>query len=113
MASPLLTVPTKPHGMAKAAIFTPAETDQYTRLVAWVLRLANRPASSPTHVETPKPQPSQALPTPAARMMAEQAVFQQSADENGGELPAVRASFDEPVDPFDPEIFNRRYCPAP
>jgi hypothetical protein len=42
-ASPMLTVPVRPHGPAQAAIFTDRESGQYLRLVQWVYQATNHP----------------------------------------------------------------------
>jgi hypothetical protein len=45
--SPLLTVPIRPHGTSRAAMFTNQQTQQYRQLVAWVYAVANqKPESS-------------------------------------------------------------------
>ncbi len=39
----LLTIPTRPHGNVKSAIFSTRETNQYRQLVAWAYQVANQP----------------------------------------------------------------------
>lgn len=102
-ASRLLSVPIRPHGAAERAVFTDRQIDQYRRIVNWVHQVAKTPANdTPATVSR-----SQTLPvyastagTPAASRLA--------ADPFGAPAePAPR----ELADPFDPEIFNRRFFP--
>jgi hypothetical protein len=43
-ASPILTVPIRPHGGSKAAVFTDQQVTQYREMVNWVYRVTHSPA---------------------------------------------------------------------
>lgn len=136
--SRLLLAPIAPHGTARTAIFTSRDLRQYQQLVNWVqgLQSAELPSGDPLPQSTarpaeasrptPPPLPSpgaavvptaflESLESPqeglgAAREGAVEAASEQDAE------PRLRriqrgAPVDtyEPVDPFDPELFNRRY----
>ncbi len=66
--SRLLTLPTRPHGNVKSAIFTSRETNQYRLLVAWVYQLSGlpQPSEAATSVELPGPAPRRASRRTAA-----------------------------------------------
>lgn len=153
-SSPLLTVPLKQHGGAKAAIFSDHEAEQYRLLAAWVGELArapkpaqpasvDKPASTLLQTMPPQPPGRTAEPGAAAgsKERPQSVKTQRPSSEPGSEIDLV--SFDDPpedqgpspansprasakakqaapgpldsdyvpVDPFDPEIFNRRYHP--
>lgn len=150
-SSPLLTVPLKQHGGARAAIFSDHEAEQYRLLASWVGELARAPkAAQPASVDKPAstllqtrpPEPAGRTAEPGAaagRNERPQSVkaskpsseidlvsFDDAAENQGkpsGKLPSAPAkpkknaepgpleSDYAPVDPFDPEIFNRRYHP--
>ncbi|HVC95497.1 MAG TPA: hypothetical protein VND64_17510 [Pirellulales bacterium] len=131
MASPLLTVPVEQHGNTKAAIFTNREAEQYRQLVVWVQNVSGpRGPNQPTTVARNTPPLMQATPpgrpenhddslspsdpaaTDAPRHMenAMPAIDETSGDAADAEAEAAPAPY-TPVDPFDPEIFNRRYFP--
>ena len=113
--SPLLTAPRGPHGSAASAIFDPRGMDQYRRLVSWSQQVARRPAAAlPTTIEEPK---SQLLQTTGGdrRLLTGPSEKQRSLG-SGSDRPAPRKAAQAerrkgfvPKDPFDPEIFNRRY----
>lgn len=46
-ASKLLVVPLRPHGTAKAAVFTDPNAGSYSRMVEWVYRVTNHPYPGP------------------------------------------------------------------
>lgn len=153
--SPILTAPIRPHGSAKAAVFTDRQFGQYRQLVDWVHDLADRPtpraapeteperlsavgkppwlamqalyaappgsdekrsaeadlhAFSPDGIGLPIPPDVEALPPGSAELAAPetdpQAAFLRSTIKRGATLPRF-----VPIDPFDPEIFNRRFFP--
>jgi len=131
MASALLTVPIEQHGNTKAAIFTNREAEQYRQLVVWVQSISrSRAPSQPSTVDTNTPPLLQATPrgrheahddslspsdlaaADAPRHMdnAMPAIEETSDDATEAESESPPAPY-TPVDPFDPEIFNRRYFP--
>ena len=153
-ASPLLTVPIRPHGTAKTAVFMKNQTDQYKRVIDWVFRLAQAPSPSPpAQAQQRNPWPSQTVPAaaPAAAVPADPAAPSDPTDTQakGPETDSAspfdgqdigplddgerrlsdpgRGRFEPPhrsgpkhgeprpgfvpADPFDPEIFNRRFFP--
>ncbi|OHB70797.1 MAG: hypothetical protein A2V70_13600 [Planctomycetes bacterium RBG_13_63_9] len=126
-ASPLLTSAIRPHGTAAAAIFADRQAQQYQRIVQWVNQVAQG--------STPKvPATVAARENPAVRAMPGEFPALPSASPEGSPLadqqpapaspradlllnrPAVQHGAPlpgfVPVDPFDPEIFNRRFFPA-
>jgi hypothetical protein len=128
-ASQLLSAASGPHGAARYAIFNEHQALQYKRMVDWANQLAHHPTSEAPATVTPSefgeppawflsgsgPQPQsqearKARPQPAAG--------QSVAARRGGARPAAKApgeaapaSFNQPADPFDPELFNRRLAP--
>ncbi len=127
-ASRLLSVATEPHGTVRGAVFRERQIDQYHRVAEWVKQLAEQvdsePAANDSVARSAEKRASQGAagehrePDPAAAQ-ATPASFQKLA----AEAETLRASllFDTgpqrgrppqrfvPADPFDPEIFNRRY----
>ncbi|MEE8450944.1 MAG: hypothetical protein V3R99_03485 [Thermoguttaceae bacterium] len=109
MASRLLTTPIGPHGTSKTAVFADRQSVQYGRLVEWVRRVTagSQPADDVAVVPA-----GNAAPTGDESVSA--VVFYQKdpADlpepsiKRGAPLPGY-----VPVDPFDPELFNRRFFP--
>lgn len=86
MASRLIKACNGPHGTAQNSVFGERQVNQYRWLLIWTLLLAERPAArSPATVSTPPQSPG---------------------------TTAAQASPHQPADPFDPEVFNRRYAPA-
>ena len=84
-ASRLIKACNGPHGTTRNSVFGERQVNQYRRLLIWTLLLAERPAArSPATVSTP-PQSSGTT--------------------------AAQASPPQPADPFDAEVFNRRYAP--
>ncbi|HWB08370.1 MAG TPA: hypothetical protein VG826_04065 [Pirellulales bacterium] len=137
-ASPILTQPVRPHGNAKGAIFSGRETAQYRQLVSWVYEITRqrRPKESPAD-DAAEPLPHRmankerkkklaAIPSPPGDTNGEKPRegdpedLEEVETETLADDKAVansqhgQADQDEnyvPVDPFDPEIFNRRYSP--
>jgi hypothetical protein len=109
--SKLLTVIRTPHG-GGAAVFSEAETHQVQLLEKWLAVLAQRPtANLPASVAKP---PEFLLQTRAEAIV--EFLDGVSAAENspaaippGEGQPGNLAEVYEPRDPFDPEIFNRRF----
>lgn len=137
-ASPLLTQPIRPHGKAKGPIFSGHGAAQYRQLVAWVYaatrqRRPQPPAEDeeppPAILLTAKKKPSKRRPAaagtaPTAAPLDEPAAASEPDKgepltppaETGDHTPAKGSSKETlkdddyvPVDPFDPEVFNRRY----
>ena len=129
--SPLINITTAPHG-GTAALFTQREWDQYQRLVTWVRRATSKsPAPNPSGIKQPATVLAQ--PRSAAKKTAgdsatatEEANLQRAASveavlnspvlpmEKKKPLPATEAPKSLPgtSDPFDPELFNRRFHAA-
>jgi hypothetical protein len=154
-ASPLLTVPTQPHGTARTPLFNDRNIGQYKHLVDWVYRASGAGVSLDTavpaaHLE-PNPPSSEATPAvyvspgendlvpgvelgpswtdplghpealelgPAQDLSHETSETPDSperlleAQQPEARREAASLGF-EPRDPFDPEIFNRRFHQAP
>ena len=127
-ASRLLTAPMGRHGTAKQAVFGKGQATQYQRLVDWVGQLSGRPAAKVPETVALKEDP------PVRAMLAELRDLDAAAAEILGPPdgpPAAGFDLDQlqrfvppssvkrgaplplfvPVDPFDPEIFNRRFFP--
>jgi hypothetical protein len=128
--SPLLTIPTRPHGNVKSAIFSTRETNQYRQLVAWAYQVANQPLPEAIGAAAE-------LPGPTARRVARRQqphkipriANDSSPDGTETKAPAARKPPGQPathakgsdtaevdaadeVDLFDPAVFNQRYHPA-
>ena len=120
--SKLLRVPIEPHGGMDRPVFSQRELGQLQQLSEWVNRLRAPPDREevPATVQWPNHQPATPRPIPAPIAPGDAP----STPEQGPmpTSPAVEA-FDEspriqygaptpgfvPVDPFDPDIFNRQY----
>lgn len=136
LESPLLTQPLAPHGTAKDAIFANRDADQYRQLAGWVQSLAPsgktaQPSSvaqraDPLSQTMPrrggKSRPAPRKPTPPGRTeekpskpgpisseLEPEPVEPEKSETNDSPSRQAREADYEPVDPFDPEIFNRRY----
>jgi hypothetical protein len=134
-ASKLLTVPLRPHGQTKTAIFNDPQAVQYRRIADWVDQVTRR-----TRAEEPIPatvQESPPVQEPPARVHRKysasraQAIRAQVAGATPGdvaEFPRASGTEEQPMpaaagnrrspqhdattakgDPLDPEVFNRRY----
>jgi hypothetical protein len=141
-ASPLVTVPTKAHGTAKAPVFTSQQLPQYRQLVDWCYRASemsspvapvayNEPAEeSGRGTSRTKAAPSPRTPQKASAPAASGRIRltrpddgaiedrDEEEDEDPASIEARRARVRRggilktaPVDPVDPEAFNRRYAP--
>jgi hypothetical protein len=127
-ASKLLAAATKPHGTAQHAIFSEREASQYQHMVEWANLIAQPATELPDSVarhgpaEVTEPPASEATParlpsdTAKARLMAAASARRRTPTRSDHAPPkptrgAAPASFDEPVDPLDPDAFNRRYAP--
>jgi hypothetical protein len=105
-----LTVPRGPHGGEKRGLFSGKQDAQWVQLRDWV-RLAAQPK-----------EPSDEDEVSAAPLQSPMALRPASAETPGGDIhrsvfspaPAEKgptSAAPAPRDPFDPEIFNRRYHP--
>jgi hypothetical protein len=125
-SSRLLTAPSGPHGTARYAIFNEHQASQYRRMADWANQLAHQPeqevpstVTPPAVVEPPAPLVAAGvLPQEAGKARQLPGAGQNPTARRGAVRPAARstgdatpASYNEPADPHDPEIFNRRYAP--
>jgi hypothetical protein len=123
-ASRLLSAASQPHGTVPHAIFTERDAVQYQHLVDWVNQMAGRPmqelprtaaSSGPAEVTEPMfgDSPPGTLPRDSRKAQAMAAAERRknarrpTPSQNAGD--AAPASFDQPADPHDPEVFNRLY----
>ncbi|HEX7449053.1 MAG TPA: hypothetical protein VF306_15985 [Pirellulales bacterium] len=138
LSSPLLTQPVAPHGTAKDPIFSNREVEQYRQLAAWVQGLAFKGKSAPPSDDTPAdpslsarprrggksrrtPRPPPGAPSPKPDLAEidlqlpdveaepDSADADEPATAGRAAPPSPRTADYEPVDAFDPEIFNRRF----
>lgn len=140
-ASPLLSIGLKPHGGAELPIFENTDHYQWQQLRTWVLQLAtpnrhSRPvafaspdtilsrntpyvAARPTEPPGQEPQPGlpaanspRPFPPPATAGAASPTAAATAAPSTltPVKLPPAEQPY-QPRDPFDPEIFNRRFFP--
>jgi len=114
-ASRLLTAPSAPHGTAEAAVFGEHQVLQYKRMVDWVCRLSGRNQPEvPKTVDLAAPPAVQATADPAQSAVSP-AVFEEAVEVERPPVaePSIKrgAKLEQfvPADPFDPEIFNRRF----
>ena len=123
--SRLLTAPNGPHGTAKQAIFNEHQAAQYKRMVDWAASLAQQSTpESPATLDARgalragrprlrrrryRKRPERPVRCPSAgKASRPDARAARNAGQTGCRPPP--ASFDQPADPFDPEVFNRRYA---
>jgi hypothetical protein len=117
--SPLLSRSRQAHGPAKSAPFREGEQVQYELLAQWVRQITQpKSTNSPATIGRPD---AQLLQT--TRMAGAESSPAISADAANGSLGEAKngeakSSASSPLpatsrDPFDPEVFNRRYLPAP
>lgn len=113
--SPLVAKPASPHGGMASPVFADSDRRQFEQLVRWVGRAAeSRFAAAPEHISPVKPNllqsalPSRAIGTTAAKPGTIDRVDYQQPVGQRDRLRRITPAF-EPRDPFDPEIFNRRY----
>jgi hypothetical protein len=125
-SSRLLTAPSGPHGAAKHAIFNEHQAVQYKRLVDWANQLAQQSApespatlsaampseaANPASVEAPprtlSPEARKAHPLSVG---GQNQTARRGAARSPSKSPAdvAPAPSQQPADPFDPEVFNRR-----
>jgi len=109
MASRLLTTPIGPHGTSKTAVFANRQSVQYERLAEWVRRVAaiRQPADDIAVVPAGKEVPPGDENVSGIVFYQEDAAdLQEPSIKRGAPLPGY-----VPVDPFDPEPFNRQFFP--
>jgi predicted CxxxxCH...CXXCH cytochrome family protein len=120
-ASPLVTVPASPHGGLETGVFGPREKEQFDLLANWVRRAttvesAPIPELIPETFELPPTglvQASYLQPVELPRPLADNAMVN-AAPQVEHPPQAARPRLHVPValaprDPFDAEVFNRRY----
>jgi len=120
-ASKLLTAPLQAHGSAKAAIFTDQQMDRYQQLVDWVYVVTQKPypVRTVSH-EAERQAPPQHKPPwsafPGGDTASGNSVDRGLPGSDGSDpIPApgrpAPSGQSAPVDPFDADIFNRRFFP--
>jgi hypothetical protein len=108
----LLAMSVREHGGARTAVFTSREVLQYRQLVAWVYRVSR--AALPAEAQAPlatslerRAEPLlQSMPPPLGPPSAPPAVTTTVVEKK--QAPDHRYV---PIDPFDPEAFNRQSAP--
>jgi hypothetical protein len=122
--SRLLTAASQPHGTVQHAIFTERQAGQYQRITDWVNQLAGQPTErqpasvvrrGPAEVTEPQfdDQPA-ALPREANKAQrlngakTPRTARRPGTPSKNADDPAP-ASFDQPADSQDPDVFNRQY----
>ena len=111
-SSQLLLEPSKPHGGMAEPVFARHEAAQYRQLAEWVSQLAERP---PADAHASLPEVVERTPPVAEEPSAFDPIQPAKIPEVAGYRPQYGAAPRRfvPADPFDPEIFNRRYFAAP
>jgi hypothetical protein len=107
--SVLLSMATRPHGSATAAPLPAQDSSQATLLRTWVqLAARSRTPSLPAKIAAGDGRPLQSMPASPSEPPRSNppASVRNSSDSEPVESTSVAR------DPFDPEIFNRRYGPA-
>ncbi|MFM2094936.1 MAG: hypothetical protein RIS70_2060 [Planctomycetota bacterium] len=134
LASPLLTVPKSPHGNASGPVYGPTTEAFVKRLAAWTERIANPSGlkaldSQPIDLQPITPRASKAVtavPSESTRNDEENDVTDAAfSDELSPAKDRIKTSGTKgkgrsrvsdatyvPKDPFDPEVFNRKYHPV-
>jgi len=116
-SSPLLTAPSAPHGSLASALFSDREKQQFELLADWVQQVVHQEDSPPATIV---PGPSSLLqasynePVNLPQVEEESAASDRSSGENAAPSHGMKRSERQPGDfvprdPFDPEIFNRRF----
>jgi hypothetical protein len=125
--SRLLTAPNAPHGTAKYAIFDEHQAAQYKRLIDWVGQLGPQATTDGSEMFTAGSPMEPARPSSVDMMpqvLSQEARRTHSSATSVPRAPAKHATThptakaapeakpaagDQTADPFDPEVFNRRY----
>lgn len=134
--SPLITVPMRPHGTARAPVFSDHQLGQYRQLLDWCYRVAqaeppvvsasyDQPAGDAPPMTRRRANPlrpsespglragSEVLPavaTDPAPGRAAETARDSGGRPKGSHRPPSVPKF-TPTDPFDPEAFNRQFWP--
>lgn len=115
--SPLLTAPSAPHGDVPSALFGERDQQQFELLVNWVEQVVHKDNPGPPTID-PGPssllQASYAEPVKLPRTDAASGAKDESRGLETSPNPNVRPNAGHPGefvprDPFDAEIFNRRF----
>jgi hypothetical protein len=111
--SPLLVLPQKPHGSSRTAVFDKHTQRQLDELTAWVrMTVAAPEPSPPATIPADEPatlsQPAE-LPRGPAATDAVQAMRPAIEETSAATPKSPNKNVFVPRDPFDPEIFNRRF----
>jgi hypothetical protein len=127
-SSPLVVFPQQRHGSALAAVFDKHTAGQLAELIAWArMTVANSPAAPATrpttiaapqatlsqpatqvHPNTPVEPNADASSESSDQSLRHTVRMMRPSPDGSGAPPAEPPPF-RPRDPFDPEIFNRRY----
>jgi hypothetical protein len=118
--SPLVRICREPHGKSTTAIFEDADHYQWGQLKAWIRMLARQGVQPPPLAFAPpetilsRTMPDQANRLPQTRDDSPGAaeIFQES-DAPVTASQRTASTLFRPRDPFDAEIFNRRFFPPP
>jgi hypothetical protein len=125
-SSPLLTHPTRPHGPVKVPVFSGPDADKYRLLADWVHdvvsnTVADHPLSDTkrvevaAHVAQESGAHAQKAPKPDAKRQQDQVTAGSATGSTkdksvaASQVPPPTLSGFRAKDPFDPEIFNRRF----
>ena len=111
--STLLVLPQKPHGSSLTAVFDKHNQRQLDELKAWVrMTVATPEPTAPATISADEPatlsQPAE-LPRAATAPEAIQAMRPAIEEPRAATSKSPNKSVFVPHDPFDPEIFNRRF----
>lgn len=125
-ASPLVAVPMRPHGTARAAIFTDRHVAQYRQLLEWCYRVSQVEApvlQASFEEEAAGPRAEKKSQPAAMPPMKQSGVVPAAAWESKRQAPRGAAPQANPVqrgatlpkfapsDPCDPDTFNRQFGP--
>jgi hypothetical protein len=107
--SPLLTVPRAPHGGMDRPVLGPQQAKLVAQLIDWVALVTNTPVANEA-LATAAPTPDAFAPEPPGNVQLanyeeRETLFPPSAGPRYG----AQLRPWQPKDPFDPEIFNRRF----
>jgi hypothetical protein len=115
--SPLLTVPIKPHGTSRKAVFTNQDLPKVQAMAFWVHRATRSANAQPARVDASAPLLQSPAPARSERQASRQPPASRPASRpspdapRDDEAPAEKKPPDPQSDPFDPGIFNRRFHP--
>ncbi len=112
-ASKLLAAASSPHGTVQYAVFAEHQASQYQRLSDWINLMAQHTGSETPAAVAPAPVAEPPAPSPLPQRETKRAQPLPAPREQ----PSTRrdahssAKSERTNDPFDPEVFNRRYAP--